>query len=141
MTDTEMAAYQLDPTRTLPFLQSQYQARLSKATVLGAANSQGVGLSASILDQISGTAYGSSFDAAVGGFNRALGEQNAYLRLGRLYDPTASQQDLVVESFGLGGAAEVTTKKEKLTNTERAAFGGNSAIAQGSLSQRSLGQQ
>jgi hypothetical protein len=51
-----------------------------------------------------------------------------------------STDELVQETFGLGGGAEATTKKRKLASRERAAFAGSSALGQSSLSANRIGQ-
>lgn len=141
LTDTEMVAYVLDQKRTQTWLQTDWQRRMAGANVAGAANASGFVADQAQLDAISQTAYGSSFDAAMGGFRNVQEQQAAYMRLGNIYNANTTTGELVTENFGLGGAAEVTTKKTKLASAERAAFGGSSAIARTSLSTRRIGQQ
>lgn len=141
LTDAEMVSYVLDADRTSEFVQTEYQRKLAQSNVLGAATSVGLSLSTDLRDQIAQTGYGSSFDASAQGFNTVLGQEEAYARLGNIYNANTSTAELVTENFGLGGGAEVTTKKKKLASAERAAFMGSSAVARGSLSARSLGQQ
>lgn len=141
LTDTEMVAYVLDQNRTQSWLETDWQRRMAGANVAGAANASGFVADQAQLDAISQTAYGSSFDAAMGGFRNVQEQQAAYMRLGNIYNADTTTSELVTENFGLGGAAEVTTKKSKLASAERAAFGGSSAIARTSLSARRSGQQ
>lgn len=141
MTDTEMVAYVLGGEKTVEFLQTQWQRRMAQSNVLGASAASGIGVDGLMADQIGQTAFGSSFDAAMGGFRNVAEQVPDWQRLGRIYNSDNTTGELITENFGLGGGAEVTTKKNKLASAERAAFGGSSAIARGSLSQRSLGQQ
>lgn len=141
LTDAEMVSYVLDDKRTSEFVETEYQRKLAQGNVLGAANSLGISLSTDLRDQIAQTGYGSSFDAANQTFGNVLNQNDAYMRLGRVYNAGTSTDELIVENFGLGGGAEVTTKKRKLASAERAAFMGSSAVARGSLSARAIGQQ
>lgn len=141
LTDAEMVSYVLDGKRTSEFVETEYQRKLAQSNVQGAATSLGIGLSTDLRDQIAQTGFGSSFDASAQTFNNVLNQNEAYMRLGNIYNANTSTSELITENFGLGGGAEVTTKKKKLASAERAAFMGSSAVARGSLSARSLGQQ
>ena len=64
MTDAQMAAYVLDPTRTLDFIQRESAKNLTRASVGGAAANTGIGLGASLRDQIAELMAATSPDGA-----------------------------------------------------------------------------
>lgn len=142
MDDTQMAAYVLDTSegkkKSLAALETEYTKRQAQAQVGGAAIDTGLGISSLLRDEIASMGY--NYNQAMAGFGRARTEANPYRRLGQLYGVATSTDELIQENFGLGGAAEVTTKKKKLASQERAAFSGTSALSAGSLAANRIGQ-
>jgi hypothetical protein len=142
MTNDEMAAYMLDTSegkkQSLAALESEYTRRVSQANVSGAAQDVGLGLSTPLRDQIASMGY--DYNRSAAGLSQVRTEQDPYRRLGQLYGVQTSTDELVQETFGLGGGAEATTKKRKLASRERAAFAGSSALGQSSLSANRIGQ-
>lgn len=142
MTNEDMAAYMLDTSegkkQSLAALESEYTRRVSQANVSGAAQDVGLGLSTPLRDQIASMGY--DYNRSAAGLSQVRTEQDPYRRLGQLYGVQTSTDELVQETFGLGGGAEATTKKRKLASRERAAFAGSSALGQSSLSANRIGQ-
>lgn len=138
----QMAAYVLDTSpdkmKSLAAIEAEYTTRVSQARVGGAAVDQGFALSTSLRDQIASMGY--DYNQAASGLYRTRTEADPYRRLGELYGVQTSTEELVQETFGLGGGAETTTKKKKLASRERAAFGGSSALGAGSLAANRVGQ-
>lgn len=142
MTNDEMAAYMLDTSegkkQSLAALESEYTRRVGQANVGGAAQDVGFGLSTSLRDQIASMGY--DYNRSAAGLSQVRMQENPYRRLGQLYGVQTSTDELVQETFGLGGGAETATKKRKLASRERAAFSGTSALGQSSLSANRIGQ-
>lgn len=140
--DEQMAAYVLDTSpdkmKSLAAIESEYATRVSQARVGGAAVDQGFALSTSLRDQIASMGY--DYNQASSGLYRTRMEADPYRRLGDLYGMQTSTEELVQETFGLGGGAETTTKKKKLASKERAAFGGSTALSASSLAASRIGQ-
>ena len=125
-----IAAYFLNPEKTMGVLESQHNAAIIKGT----ATNFKVGMDAGTAELLAGQGVGGQ--EAAQGFGRVSDQRDAAGRLGALYGDELSESDLVKEQFGLAGGTDVTTKKKKLASKERAAFSGTSGIAQGSLSQK-----
>jgi len=142
MTNDEMAAYMLDTSegkkQSLAALESEYTRRVGQANVGGAAQDVGFGLSVPLRDQIASMGY--DYNRSAAGLSQVRVQENPYRRLGQLYGVQTSTDELVQETFGLGGGAETATKKRKLASRERAAFSGTSALGQSSLSANRIGQ-
>jgi hypothetical protein len=142
MTNDEMAAYMLDTSegkkQSLAALESEYTRRVGQANVGGAAQDVGFGLSVPLRDQIAAMGY--DYNRSAAGLSQVRTQGDPYRRLGQLYGVQTSTDELVQETFGLGGGAEATTKKRKLASRERAAFSGTSALGQSSLSANRIGQ-
>ena len=142
MTDEQMAAYVLDTSqnkmRSLAALEAEYTKKMSQANVGGAAATAGMNVSGSMRDDIA--EMGFDYRQSLAGFTNVQNQEDAYRRLGSLYGQRTSSDELVRETFGLSGGAEVTTKKRKLASKERAKFGGTSALSQSSLAGDRMGQ-
>lgn len=140
MSDSEMIAYQMDPTRTLTYLQSESRRNLNRANVGGAAKSQSYDLGASLRDEIaamleqSGGGGPDTFSNASSRFAAVGREAKDYARLGALSSVATTSDELVREQFDLSGAADIEKKKRTLAGQERARFGGSSGLTAGSLS-------
>ena len=140
LTDSEMAAYVLDPDRTLDYLERESKSSIRKAAVGGSATNAGTDLSDSLRDEIANMYGGSSWEKTFAdtssGFTTVKQETPLYNRLALLSDTEASSDDLVKGQFNLTGAAEAKTKKKKLASQERARFSGSSGISKTSLAQK-----
>ena len=140
LTDSEMAAYVLDPDRTLDYLERESKSSMRKAAVGGSATNAGTDLSDSLRDEIANMYGGSSWEKTFAdtssNFTTVAQETPLYNRLALLSDTEASSDDLVKGQFNLTGAAEAKTKKKKLASQERARFSGSSGISKTSLAQK-----
>ena len=140
LTDGQMAAYVLDPDRTLDYLERESKSSLRKAAVGGSATNAGTDLSDTLRDEIANMYGGSSWEKTYtdtsSNFTTVAQETPLYNRLALLSDTEASSDDLVKGQFDLAGAAEAKTKKKKLASQERARFGGSSGISKTSLAQK-----
>jgi hypothetical protein len=140
MTDSEMAAYVIDPGRTADYLERESNKRFRQASVGGAAENQGVSLADDLRNEIasmySANTWQSTFADSQQKFTSVAQQSPLYKRLGLLSDVETSSDDLVKESFNTAGAAEAASKKGKLASQERARFGGRSALSKSSLAQK-----
>lgn len=137
MTDAEMAAYVLDPTRTADYLSRETSRNQRRAAVGGAAVNAGLPANPSLRDQVAelmSTDPTAAFVQATQGYGAVARQVPDYMRLGRLSNQATSADELVTEQFGVTGAAEVTQKKKVLASQERARFGGSSGLGATSLS-------
>lgn len=140
LTDTEMVAYVLDPSRSRDFIETEYAKRVRQASVGGAAADAGVNLSEDLRNTIAGgDAYGGSYSNALTGFQSVAQQADAYSKLGQMSGINTTTEELVNEQFGTQGAADVANKKRNLASQERARFGGSSGLSQNSLNSRALG--
>ena len=140
MTDGEMAAYVVDPTKTADYLTRESGRRFRQASVGGAAENSKVSLADDLRDEIA-TMYGGStwqttFSDSQQKFTSVAEQQPLYKRLGLLSNVETSSDDLVKEQFNTAGAAEAASKKSRLASQERARFGGRSALSKTSLAQK-----
>jgi len=140
MSDGEMAAYVIDPTKTADYLTRESGNRFRQAGVGGAAENSKVSLAGDLRDEIA-SMYGAStwettFADSQQKFTSVAEQQPLYKRLGLLSDAETSSDDLVREQFNTAGAAEAAAKKSKLASQERARFGGRSALSKASLAQK-----
>jgi hypothetical protein len=138
LTDGEMMAYVLDPTRTQDYLASESRRNMNRANVGGAAVTQGVGITAAFRDEIA-KAYDSmgtdaSFADASNKFGNVAAESPLYARLGALSAVEATSDELIREQFTMAGGAGVANKKRGLASQERARFSGQSGLGSTSLS-------
>lgn len=138
MSDAQMAAYVLDPTRTLDYLSREMSKNLNRASVGGAAQNSGVGVSSALRDQVA-EMYG-AYDSnqtyldASGKFTDVAAQAPLYQRLAAYSGEVGTTDELVQEQFSLSGASEVTNKKKTLASQERARFSGMSGLGGTSLS-------
>lgn len=138
LSDAQMAAYVLDPTRTLDFLEREMGNNLRRASVGGAAQTVGVGLSGNLRDQIAEVYGGASGDQVFADttarFTDVATQAPLYQRLAAYSGEVGTTDELVQEEFSLSGASEVTNKKKTLASQERARFSGMSGLGSTSLS-------
>ncbi len=140
MTDSEMAAYVIDPGRTADYLERESDKRFRQASVGGAAENTGVSLADDLRNEIA-SLYGAStwqstFSDTQQKFTSVAQQSPLYKRLGLLSAEETSDDDLVKEQFNTVGAASAAAKKSKLASQERARFGGSSGISKSSLAQK-----
>ena len=128
----EQSAEDVSETRVLPTGPAAEQVVDVETT------SAGVESAAALRDQIAAMGY--DYNRSAAGLSQVRTQEDPYRRLGQLYGVQTSTDELVQETFGLGGGAEATTKKRKLASRERAAFGGSSALGQSSLAANRIGQ-
>jgi len=142
MTDAEMTAYVLDEDRAREYIDTEYQKRVRQANVGGAAIDAGIRISEGMRDQLAGNdTFGESYGNTLAGLQSVARIEDTYSQLGRMSGITTSTDELVTDQFGLTGAADIATKKRKLSSQERARFGGSSAISTTSLNARPMGSQ
>lgn len=142
MTDAEMTAYVLDEDRAREYIETEYQKRVRQANVGGAAIDADIRISEGMRDQLAGNdTFGESYGNTLAGFQSVARIEDTYSQLGRMSGITTSTDELVTDQFGLTGAADIATKKRKLSSQERARFGGSSAISTTSLNARPIGSQ
>ena len=129
----EIAAYFLDSDKATALLERQADA----AVVAGAGENVGVSVDVQTAEVIGSQGVG--LQQAQQQFGMVADERQAAGRLGDLYGSAISTDDLVRESFHLGGGADVSARKRGLASQERAAFSGTSGIGQQSLSKKKQG--
>lgn len=140
MTDADMASYVLDSERTLGYVESEYQTRLRQANVGAAAGDAGLSISTDMRDSLAGNdTYGASYGNSLSGFQSVAQIADTYNALGRMSGIRTTTDELVTDQFGLQGAADISTKKRKLSSQERARFSGTSAITTTSLNAKPIG--
>lgn len=138
LSDSEMFAYVLDPTRTSEYLASESRRNMNRANVGGAAASAGVKLAAEFRDEVAkmyeSAGTSASFADANSRFTAVATESPMYQRLGALSSVAATSDELVREQFDMAGAGDVAAKKRGLASQERARFSGQSGLGSTSLS-------
>jgi hypothetical protein len=138
LSDDEMFAYVLDPTRTTDYLASESRRNMNRANVGGAAATAGVKLAADFRDEIAkmydSAGTSASFADANGRFTTVATETPLYQRLGALSSEVATADELVREQFDMAGGAGVAAKKRGLASQERSRFSGQSGLGSTSLS-------
>lgn len=132
MTQGDLIAFSMDPTRALPLIQQKYQTAL----IGGAAIRSGVtGLDNTQIQHLGD--LGVSEGQAIQGFGQIAAEAGGAQKLASIYGDSITTGDLVSETFE--GNGQVTAKKKRLASQERAAFSGSSGVGQGSLGRSSSG--
>gem|GEM_PF-5789057 len=140
LTDSEMIAHVLDPTRTMDYLKSESRRNMNRANVGGAAETVGLSVSDIMRDEIAdmyqstNSSYTSTFSDSTGKFGTVAQESPLFQRLGQLSAVDATGDELIREQFALAGGAEVAEKKKRLASQERARFSGSSGVGRTSLS-------
>lgn len=132
MTDGDILAYVMDPSRAQPLIQQKYQ-----TTLLGAAARRaGTVSDNNYLSHLSD--IGVSEQQAAQGFGLISENMRPLTTLAQVYGVDYTQHDFETEVFESNGQA--TAKRKKLASQERAAFGGTSGVSKGSLNQNTAGQ-
>lgn len=129
ISDGDLTAYMMDPSRAAPLIQKTYQ----QALVGGAARSQGLDASGArrLVD------LGITEREALQGYGVIADAMPEATRLSNIYGEDVDQDDLEAEVFENSG--EASRKRKRLASRERAAFQGTSGVGQGSLSRRDNG--
>jgi hypothetical protein len=127
----DLLAYMMDPTRATPLIQQKYQTAL----IGGAARRAGITPDTAFAQHLAD--LGISEQQASQGYGQIAQELPTEQRLGQIYNDSIQQADLESETFDGNGA--VTAKKKRLASQERAAFSGSAGVGQGSLSRSSSG--
>ena len=137
ITNADILAYTLDPTNAL----ENIKRKVTAAEIGGAAMAQGLATGVSRAEELA--KYGITKAQAQQGF-QAIGEfLPTAQKLGDIYatqgmgpyDQLTAEQEV----FGTEGAAGAATKRKKLSELERAAFGAQSGLAQGALARDRAG--
>lgn len=119
----DMLAYMMDPTRALPLIQQKYQTAL----IGGAARRAGITPDTAYAQHLAD--LGISEQQASQGYGQIAQELPTEQRLGQIYNDQIQQSDLESETFDGNGA--VTAKKNRLKSQERAAFSGSAGTGAG----------
>lgn len=127
----DILAHLMDPTRALPLLQQKVQ-----TTLIGAA-ARRAGLTPDTAYMQHLADLGVTEGSAIQGFGQIAAEAQPLQKLGDIYNDNISQTDLMSETFE--GNGQVTQKKKRLASQERAAFSGSAGVGQGSLGRSASG--
>lgn len=131
LSEGDILAHLMDPSRAMPLLQKKYQTTLIGA----AARRQGVVGDNEYLGHLSD--IGVTEQQAIQGYG-VIGENLSTLdTLGDIHGEDYDQRDFESEVFEQDGQS--AKKRKKLASRERAAFSGESGIGQGSLTRRTGG--
>lgn len=127
-----LVAYALDRTVAEPLLEKQYRA----AQIAGAAANNALGIGQTQAETLAGA--GITQQQATQGFGQIGQDAPTVNKLDQIYGGNVSTEDLVNSVFL--NQADASQKINSLASQERGAFGGTSAVGQGSLSKRDSGQ-
>ena len=128
ITNGDVLAYALDPKNAI----KDIQRKVSAAEIGGAALAAGLNAGISTAEELAG--YGVSKAQAQQGFQTVADIAPRGSQLAEIYKQQPyGQQEAVSEVFGTAGATEATRRRKKLTELERAQFGGASGMARGAL--------
>lgn len=142
LSDADMLNYVLSDSRRQEELQAEFDLRMKQATVGGAANSRGIGVSDSLRNEIassSDSVY--TFGQAAAGFESVAAQADDYAKLSAISGINTSRDDLIREEFNLSGGSSTTKLKKRLASQERGRFSGSSAVGANSLRVSGLGTQ
>lgn len=137
ITNADILAYTLDPTNAL----ENIKRKVTAAEIGGAAMAQGLATGVGRAEELA--KYGITKAQAQQGYGtiaeflptaEKLGDIYAKQGMGP-YDQLTAEQEV----FGTAGAAGAATKRKKLSELERAAFGAQSGLAQGALARDRAG--
>lgn len=128
ISDSELTAYFLNPTKALPFLQKSAATAAIGAEALG----QGLSFNQSYAEQLAGS--GVSAGQAREGYSQIAQEMGSMQSLGTIYGDQWDQSDAEGATFGTSAAA--ASKKSNLIAKERGAFSGSAGGARSGLGQR-----
>lgn len=131
LSEGDILAHMMDPTRALPLIQQKYQTTLIGA----AARRSGLTPDSQYMQHLAD--IGISEQQAIQGYGQISSELPGAQKLGDIWNEQISQTDLEAEAFD--GNGQVTRKKKRLASRERAAFSGSAGVGQGSLGRSSSG--
>jgi len=137
ITNADILAYTLDPTNAL----ENIKRKVTAAEIGGAALGQGLATSAASAEDLA--KYGITKAQAQQGYGTIAEFLPSATKLGDIYagqglgayDQATAEQEV----FGTAGAAEAARKRKKLSELERATFGGQAGQAQGALARDRAG--
>lgn len=124
----DLVGYLLDPERGYAQVQAAYRG----TRIGGAAASAGLRLSRARGEELGAMTAGTSLEELGGLTERYLERATEGAKLGSIYGIDYGEEEAAAETFT--GAAGAATTRKKLTQRERAEFGGSAGVTQGSLS-------
>lgn len=144
LTDSEMVAYLLDPTKAAPLLEGRtlrtneyglnnaqdLRSLYDASAVGGMASRLGLDADKDLSEEIVKSGQKNKAQDAIGA---AASLDKDMTRLGKVYGTDLGYRDLVRENLDLAGGAAAGRKRRKLASRERAAFSGSSALNRTSL--------
>ena len=125
----DLLAYMIDPTRAMPIIQQTYQT----AVLGGAARRAGVTADNDYLRQLAG--QGVTEQQAAQGYGLIAGSLATAENLADIYNEDYTMRDMESEVFQNNGAA--ANKRKRLASQERAAFSGSAGV--GNLTRNDAG--
>ena len=131
MTDGDLIAFMMDPGRATPLIQKKYQSTLIGA----AARRSGVVADNLYVEKLAG--MGVTEQQAQQGYGFISENLGALQTLAQVHGVDYDQGDAEAEVFEGSGAS--AKKRKRLASQERAAFGGQSGVVKGSLTQNNAG--
>jgi len=130
--DGDILAYVMDPARAQPLVQQKYQTALLGAAARRAGTVADNGYLTHLADM------GVTEQQAAQGYGLISENMRSLSTLAQVYGVDYNQHDFETEVFDQNGQA--TQKRKRLASQERAAFGGSSGVAKGSLNKNTAGQ-
>lgn len=127
ISDSQLTAYFLDPTRALPALQKS----AATAAIGAEALSQGLAFDKTYAEQLA--LEGVSGEQAKQGYAQVASELSTYQNLGAIYGDQWTQR--MSEQAAFEGTASAVQKKARLASQERGAFGGATGGSRAGLGQ------
>ena len=129
ITDGDILAYTLDPTKAL----TDIKRKVTAAEIGGAAISQGLGTSRIDAEYLG--RYGVTKEQAQKGYGAIAEFLPTGQKLSQIYqEPTYTQAQAEQEIFNLADSAEAAKRRKKLSSLETGSFSGSSGTGAGSLS-------
>lgn len=128
ITNGDVLAYALDPKNAI----KDIQRKVSVAEIGGAALVAGLNAGVSTAEELAG--YGVDKQQAMQGFQNVAAIAPRGSQLADIYKQQPyGQQEATAEVFGIAGATEAARRRRKLTELEKATFGGASGLSRGAL--------
>lgn len=122
--DGHLAAYFLDPDRSIPLLQKA----AATAQAGAAALQSGLTFDQTYAEQLA--TMGISADQAREGYQQVAGQLGTMQALGTMYGEGWNQRSGEEAAFGTAGGVAASNKQNRLLSQERGAFGGGTGAAQ-----------
>ena len=134
ITNGDILAYTLDPQQGL----SNIKRKVTAAEIGGAAIQSGLSTNLARAEELG--RYGVDKESATQGFATIGAGLQRGSQLASIYGEDPYTQDVAeTEIFNIPGAQEARKKRQKITGLERAAFGGQTGITQGTLARDRAG--